>query len=423
MNYDDITQSDREHLRELAKQQKEIAALPIMQERKAKWYSLNDGKTEHPLVTFDFSGPREEIYRMSKSANGVVRAVENQLVMNITNHTLLNDDRVIPDYILLHPDNWFLPYGIKIESHHATHDNGKTSMGFMYEHPITDLEADFHKLGKSIYNVDTNLEDAKKRQEIISEILGDILPVRIEFPSPAFYITHHLVQIMSMETMLFSMYDYPDLLHKMVGMFTGDYLEYLHAMEEGCAMLPNNDGSFLNHGSWGYTHSLPSAGEIKGKVRAKQVWGYTNSQETINVSPEMFNEFFFTYMKRIADEFGLISYGCCEPVHGIWDTCLSRMNNLRKLSISAWCNEEEIAEKIRGKGIVYQRKPSPNFVGVDTVFDPEALGKHIAHTVKAASGCPLEITFRDVLTVKGEPDRMTKAIQIVRRQFDQYWKP
>jgi hypothetical protein len=99
------------------------------------------------------------------------------------------------------------------------------------------------------------------------------------------------------------------------------------------------------------------------------------------------------------------------------------MANLRKLSISAWCNEEDIAEKIRGRKIVYQRKPSPNFVGVDTVFDPDALGKHIARTVQAASGCPLEITFRDVLTVKGEPGRLTKAIQIVRKQFDQYWKP
>jgi hypothetical protein len=206
-------------------------------------------------------------------------------------------------------------------------------------------------------------------------------------------------------------------------MLTDDYLEYIHALEEGCAMLPNNDGTFVNQGSWGYTHSLPSAAEIQGKVKAKHVWAYTESQETVSMDPGMFDEFFFPYMKKIADEFGLISYGCCEPVHGIWDKCLSRMNNLRKLSISPWCNEEEIGEKLRGKGIVYQRKPSPNYVGVDSVFDPESFGKHIARTVKAASGCPLEITFRDVCTVKGEPERMTKAIQIVREQFDRYWKP
>ena len=33
-----------EYIRELAKKQAEYAALPIMNERRKKWYALNDGK-------------------------------------------------------------------------------------------------------------------------------------------------------------------------------------------------------------------------------------------------------------------------------------------------------------------------------------------------------------------------------------------
>jgi hypothetical protein len=422
-NYVTITNEERNRLRDLAKKQKEIASLPIMETRKQRWYDLNDGLAKHPLVTFEFSGPREEVYERSKSESPLVRDVENQLIMNITNHSLLNDDRVIPDYVFMHPANQIVPFGISLEKYGATDRTGKKSMGYMYVHQIEDLEEDFHKLGSSIINVDVDLQDAKHRAEIINDAIGDILQVRVQFPSFIFGISSTFIQLMGMEKAFYSIYDYPELMHKAASMLVEDYIKYIRAMEEGNAMLPNNDGTILKQGTWGYTHDLPSAGEIDGKVKSKHVWGYTESQETVGMAPEMFNEFFFQYIKRVADEFGLISYGCCEPVHDIWDLCLSKMENLRKLSISLWCNEEKIAEMIRGKKIVYQRKPSPNYVGVDTVFHPEALGEHIARTVKAARGCPLEITFRDVCTVLGDKSRMTKAIQIVREQFERYWKP
>ena len=136
----------------------------------------------------------------------------------------------------------------------------------------------------------------------------------------------------------------------------------------------------------------------------------------------MFDEFFFVYMEKISNRFGLLSYGCCEPVDVRWEKCLSRLKNLRKLSISPWCNEEYIAEKIRGKKIVYHRKPSPNFISVDAVFNEKAFTEHIAKSVKAARGCPLEITFREELTVRGEPERLTRAVEITREQIARHYR-
>jgi hypothetical protein len=38
-------------------------------------------------------------------------------------------------------------------------------------------------------------------------------------------------------------------------------------------------------------------------------------KDTVSISPEMYNEFFFPYYLEAAQQFGLVSYGCCEPVH------------------------------------------------------------------------------------------------------------
>lgn len=37
-------------------------------------------------------------------------------------------------------------------------------------------------------------------------------------------------------------------------------------------------------------------------------------QETVGISLEMFEEFIFPCYKKISESYGLLSYGCCEPV-------------------------------------------------------------------------------------------------------------
>ena len=49
-----ISQKDRALLRELAKQQMEYANLPVMAQRKQRWYDFNDNKRRvTPMVTFE----------------------------------------------------------------------------------------------------------------------------------------------------------------------------------------------------------------------------------------------------------------------------------------------------------------------------------------------------------------------------------
>ena len=71
------------YIRDLAKRQAEIAALPIMKERKQKWYDINDGKTSSPIVCVEWNGLQDEIFPPLKCENPLYRKIESQLMSTI----------------------------------------------------------------------------------------------------------------------------------------------------------------------------------------------------------------------------------------------------------------------------------------------------------------------------------------------------
>jgi hypothetical protein len=413
-------------LRELAKRQAEIAALPVMAERVKLWYGLNDAKTAHPLVTMEFHGLARDVYPPLTCENAAARALESQMAMNVFKHDVYKDDRVIPAFVMVPIQNHILPFDFTADSERVFEADGSAGLGYMYKHAVHDFESDINVFRPSAYKVDAGLAETYRLKEFCEEILGDILPVRPEFPAFTFCPANVLIRMMSMETMFCSLLDYPELFHKIMRRLTDEYHAYIDALEAGGAIILNNDASHVPMDTYGYTHDLPGMGvgvdELDRPVKLSDVWGYTNFQETVGMSVPMFDEFFFSYTKEILDRCGLVSYGCCEPVHTLWDQCLSRMKNLRKVSVSAWCDEDALGDMIRGRKIVFQRKPFPNLISVDSVFDDGAFLEHMKHTVKAARGCPLEVTFRDVTSVRGEPWRLTRAVELTREAFSRWWQ-
>ncbi len=152
------------------------------------------------------------------------------------------------------------------------------------------------------------------------------------------------------------------------------------------------------------------------------MWGFMDSQETVSISPEMFGEFFFPYYNEVAKNFGLLSYGCCEPVHPIWEKYISKLAGLRKVSISPWCDEDYMGQALKGSNVIYHRKPSPNFVGVDIELDEAAYSEHIKKTLTCAKGCKLEFSFRDIYTLGGRPGKPRRAVEILRNLIEKYWE-
>jgi hypothetical protein len=125
----------------------------------------------------------------------------------------------------------------------------------------------------------------------------------------------------------------------------------------------------------------------------------------------MFKEFEVDYTSRIAARFGLVYYGCCDPL----DRKMKEVRlipNVRKVSMSPWVDEARGAAEIGGD-YVYSRKPSPAFLAHDT-FHPEQVREDLLATrnVCEKHGCPLEFILKDISTVRYEPQRLFEWAKI-----------
>jgi len=312
-------------------------------------------------------------------------------------------------------------FGMDIKRTYATDSRGN-SIGYRFEHPIKDIKKDLSLLKPSVFSVDREYTLAWK--SFVEGIIGDILPVKIKNSSLAWYVvpSNHAVALMGLKNMMYALIENPDEFHALYRFLVDDIIRFIRWQEEEGLLTLNNENDYVGAGSYGFTTELPSDDYKPGDlVRTKDLWGNLNSQETIGISPAMYKEFIFPYYRELAEEFGLVYYGCCEPVHNIWKDCLCELPNLRKVSISPWCDEEFMGEALRGSKVIYSRKPSPNYIGVDSHFDEEAFSKHIAKTLEAAKGCELEIIFRDIYTLNGDIYRPGKAVKIVRELIDKLW--
>ncbi len=417
-----LPDADRAVLRELAMRQAEIAALPVMDERRRMWYDLNDGRTgaRPPVIietwTFDRDFMPEGVYRCT-SALG--RGIERQLLRNIRNHELIDDDKVIPDTFDI---GWFVDIdelGVPIVRHPIADADG-IETGWEWEHPIKDLARDLELLMPAVCRVDR--ERTWARQAFLDDLLGDALPVVIRtgcFGNTM--LTYRVVELMGMQAYFMAMLDMPDEVHRLMGFLRDNALRVMRWAEaEGLLRLNNgNQDSFGS--SYNFTTKLPAPGYDGGPARLIDMWGNANSQETVGISPRMFHEFCFPYYRDVCEPVGLVYYGCCEPAHPFWDD-ISALPNLKKVSISRWCDERFMGEALQGTDIVYSRKPDPNFLSVDQRLDEEAWAAHIRATLDATPDVFVEFIIRDVYTVHDDLGNARRAVEVARGEIDRAYR-
>lgn len=417
-----ISSQDREILREAAKRQLELANMESNREKIRLWYKHNSLQGDRPMVHLEMWTFSQEIIPQRLKCRGeFARSVETRLYDNFLNQELLDDDRVTPDYYPLNYDTHFELFGIKVKQENAVLDDGTESLGHHFQSVIEDLEDDYDKLRETDFGVDP--DTTEKKRTAIEEAIGDILPVKMQMDCLYSVPTQMLVHIMSMENMMFAMYDYPELFKEMMDRIAEDTLAWYRMLEEKRLILPTTSFERVDQGSWSFNNELPGWEEWeKRPFTTKDVWGFMDSQETVGISPSMYEEFIFPCYKKISEQFGLLSYGCCEPVDPIWDNCISKLSNLRKVSISPWCNEEAMGERLRGSNVIYHRKPSPNFLGVNAVLDEEAVREHIRKSLHAARGCRMEITQRDVYTINHDIGKARRYVEIIRQEIENHWK-
>ena len=402
-----ITKPDLQILHDLAKKQFEISQTEQMQTLKKEWLLHSTFKGSRPMVYIETGTFEHEIIPpLLKCETDEAREIETKLYRNFVNHTMFGDDFVVRDYFPVHYDSGIKLFDLDIERAETG------GLGHQFIHQITDIKEEFHKFEKpSAFFHDK--EKAHKEIDFYSELFGDVLPTKLEGVCVYACPTQKVVHLMGMENMLFAMYDYPDEFKAMMNKIASEYIRYFDYLAENKALLPTHGVEEVYMGTFAYNDELPET--VSSTL---DVYGSSESQETVNVSPEMFGEFVWPCYEKILSHFGLLSYGCCEPVHPIFDDFLSKLPNLRKLSISPWCDEEFMGERLQGGNIIFHRKPSPNFLGVGTELDEAAFIEHIDKTVNAAKGCTLEITQRDVYTVANNPDKVKRYVEIIKSRTE-----
>jgi len=402
-----ISQKDREILRDLARRQLELANSPRNRQVYADWMANGQSNTQvtRPLIRIETNTFEHEIMPAMMQCEGQeARRIEHQMLRPIINFTLFEDDTLVPDYFEVTDHYQFTPFGLPVK----TQQTG--GLGHHFIPYLFDLEEDDHLLQKSPYAV---REDwAQQKVEQAQEVFGDILPVKRI--SNAAYCTpmQDIVHIMNMDDMYVAMIDDEERFDAMLGRLVDDYIEFFKAQEASGTLHTAARMQHLCQGTYCFTNELTDS---QPNAKLKDMWLFMDSQETAGVSPAMYRDLVFPHYKRVMDHFGLISYGCCEATHPIWDDCLSKLPHLRKVSISPWCDEEIMGEKLQGTGVTFLRKPPATILGMNTPnLDEEATLACFRKTGKAAKGCKMEIIQRDVYTVGGSPEKVKRFVELAR---------
>jgi len=409
-----VSAEERACLRGLAQKQSDYAALDVMRQRKQMWFDLNDGRpgVRPPVIvetwTFNRDFLPESVFHCTSETG---RLIERQLLENLRNFELINDDKVMPDTFDI---AWFTDideFGIKIEREFVKDAQG-VETGYHDIHPITDLERDIHLLKPATCRVDRERTFAWKA--FLEDLFGDLLPVRIRGANYGnAMLTQQLIMLMGMEPFFMALYDAPEAIHQVMSYLRDNALRIMRWTEAEGLLCTNNE----NQQSFGSSYNFTTQLAASDSARLSDMWGTTNSQETVGISPSQFHEFCAPYYREVCEPFGLLYYGCCEPAHPFWED-IRQMPHLKKVSINRWTDQQFMGDALRGSDIVFSRKPDPNFLGVDVTLNEAGWAAHIGETLDATRDVFTEIIIRDVYTVHGNLNKARRAVEIARQEIN-----
>ena len=92
-----------------------------------------------------------------------------------------------------------------------------------------------------------------------------------------------------------------------------------------------------------------------------------------------------------------------------------RVPNLRKVSVSPWCDLERAVEAI-GEDFVVSYKPSPAILAEDD-WHPEKARRAIRSLLDLAKGrCHVEVILKDISTVRYRPQRLWEWAEVAMEE-------
>ena len=258
-------------------------------------------------------------------------------------------------------------------------------------------------------------EESERRFDLVSNMIGDIIPVRLIGNQWIFdTLWDDIAQLHGVENTMIDLLERPEYMHALAEKLTDIYIDKIRQYDKLDLFEGAQDSL---HCTAAYTEDLPSDTFDGVRYHTKDVWGRGAAQVFTTVSPAMREEFDLPYMIRAMEPFGLVYYGCCEPLHNQIDI-ISKIPHLRKITVTPWADYDLAAEQI-GKRFVASTKARPSVLALPD-FNEDEVRKELQTILNACvkSGCSFELVLKDVSTVAYHPENLFRwekiAMEMIR---------
>ena len=408
------SQKDLIRVRDLAKQYMEIANSDKHVRMRRRFLDTNDLKIVRPPVLIDEIPWHEMNYEGALDCvceNDELRGYEYGLLVALFREKYFKCDNLIEPCWVVHKSFSNTGNGFSVKEDRLAIDARNHIVSHHYYDVFEDPDAllSYHDPVITPYP-ENDIQNVAHAEEI----LGDSMPVVLRGHGIYYAPWDTISMLRGVEPILIDLYDNPEYLHKIIGLFTRSMSKQMDQMEQYGLYDP---GVVSLH----CTPAAVTPPQVPDPTHyvCRDIWFRTMAQMFSSISPEMHDEFDIQYSIPLASRCAYTYYGCCEPLHDRIDK-LKQYPNLRKIGVSPWADVNISAEVIGGD-YVYSRKPNP--ANVASVTDPAVIRREIEETVKACvkHGCPLDITLKDISTVGYRPQNLMVWAETVSDVLDEYY--
>ena len=409
-----ISARDRDIISRLAAETAEIAALPAQEETRRRWRRLNGLQPERPMVTIDqvcWNEMNVDDELTLQCEDTECREYEDWLRRQLYQWRHFRVDMVIEPFVRVPMAIISSGLGVETKERVAVTDPTNSVVGHAFENQFQ-TDADLDKIQTPVVTHDA--AETARRLDVAHTLFDGTLEIFTQGYDPYLSVWDPISFWMGVEGALYTLVDQPDYMLELGRRMVAGYLSELDQMEAQGLLCHHQS---LIHCTGAYTDELPAPGFDPAKPLTRDIWMFGMAQMLGTVSPAMYEEFEIDLCMPLFTRFGLVYYGCCDPLDRKM-TQVRKIPNVRKVSMSPWVDEELGASEIRGD-YVYSRKPNPALLAWPT-FDEDAARAHIRQTIDACArhGCPLELIFKDISTVAYQPQRLWRWAEITMEEVE-----
>ena len=396
--------SERLIIRELAKQYAALANADEQQRANRRMKDTNDLKIVRPPVLID-----EIPWHELMPDPNLVCLCEDPVARRTEwffRRALYQKKHFRAD--LLMPSDWKVRMAYEISPLGVEKQVERSASGSKSFKDVLEEEESLEEILEPSFSARPDLDE--RNMNLFTDLFHDIMPVRLVGANCMYMqFWDDISELRGVEPIYEDLYERPEYLHRIMQAFVRRASAKMDFLEKHFHV--DNDPISL--------HCTP--GMISGLAEdgLRATWYRGMAQPFSCVSPAMFKEFEFDYIKPLAERCAYTYYGCCEPLDNRIEI-LKGIRNLRKVGVSPWANEEICAEQL-GNNYVFARKPNPANVAHRT--DPNVIRKETEKTVKLClkHGCPVEFVLKDITTVSRRPDNLIIWASTVSDVLDQYY--